>query len=196
MATRRCTRMPASLAAANFMVTSVQRSIIHRGRSSNSWDFFGPKIASSIPRKSANFRKLAIQLSLDHAVRSLRYVESLPASQCSVRVDMLVADRESGAFAFDMVEERPLRDVDAEGLLFPALERHGIGLIEVDGRSINAEPKSSTCLRIWESRGRRVGAQTIAVIQAALGENGGALWRGMAGPAGARLRPDPGGGPG
>jgi hypothetical protein len=64
-------------------------------------------------------------------------------------VEMLVADGGQGRVAFDIVDERPDRNIDDEGLLLLALEHHAIRLAEMDSVSINAEPRAGNAVRIW-----------------------------------------------
>jgi hypothetical protein len=112
-----------------------------------------------------------LQLSLDPAVRSFEYLESLHIEDCSIPVEMLVALRGEQRVAFDIVDERPVRDLDAEGLLLIALQQNAIDLVEVDGAAINAEPRAGNCLRILNWRGRR-DDDVRRLIEAALRENG------------------------
>jgi hypothetical protein len=83
-------------------------------------------------------------------------------------VEMLVADNDEGRVAFDIVDERPYRDIDAEGLLLLALEHHEIRLVEIDSANINAEPRSSNSLRIWRHGDHRVEKGLVAAIDRAL----------------------------
>jgi hypothetical protein len=69
---------------------------------------------------------------------------------------MLVAERDEGSVAYDIVDERPHRDIDSEGLLLIALERHGVTRVEIDAPSIQAQPLASNCERIWKHRGMEV----------------------------------------
>src|ERR1700727_2478135 len=85
---------------------------------------------------SSNFRWLAVQLTLDPTVKSLKFVTSLPVGDEEVEVGMLVVERDEGSVAYDIVDERPHRDIDTEGLLLIALGKHGITRVEVDARLI------------------------------------------------------------
>jgi hypothetical protein len=121
------------------------------------------------PKRSPNFDKLAIQLSLDENVTWLEFVRSLPLPEFNVHatIEMIVADRGDGRVAFDIVDERGPRDMDAGGLLFLALEHHQIRLVEMDDASINKEPRASNSSRIWEYRGHRVERGVLAAIDRA-----------------------------
>jgi hypothetical protein len=125
---------------------------------------------AKIPKRSPNFNRLVTQLWLDPETTWLEYVESLPVPEgnVSVMVEMLVADRDEGRVAFDIVDERPARDIDTEGLLLLALQHHEIRLAEMDSASINAEPRASNSLRIWRHRSLRVKQGLVAAIDRAL----------------------------
>jgi hypothetical protein len=103
-------------------------------------------------RRSPNFRRLAVQLTLDPTVKSLRFITSLPVADEEVAVGMLAVERDEGSVAYDIVDERPDRDIDFEGLLLIALEKHGIARVEVDARLIESEPRAGNCKRIWKHR--------------------------------------------
>jgi hypothetical protein len=118
--------------------------------------------------RSSNFHRLAVQLTLDPTVKSLRFVTSLPVADEEVAVGMLVVERDKGSVAYDIVDERPLRDIDSEGLLLIALERHGITRVEVDARSIDSEPRAGNCSRIWTHRDVAVSPDLCSRIDGAL----------------------------
>ena len=81
---------------------------------------------------------------------------------------MLVAERDEDSVAYDIVDERPHRDIDSEGLLLIALERHGITRVEIDARSIEAQPRAGNCERIWKHRDLEVKPDLRARIEEAL----------------------------
>lgn len=153
------------------MVTTVARIFPRSSRTADPGPVRSRKASTEIPGGTANFNMLALQLSLDPAVRSFEYVESLLVGDCSVPVAMLVALRGGRRVAFDIVDERPVRDLDAEGLLLIALHQNGIDLVEIDGAAINAQPRAGNCLRIWNCRGRTDDGVRRS-IEAALKENG------------------------
>lgn len=117
--------------------------------------------------RSSDLHKLAVQLSLDPGVRSLSFVTTLPVAGEQVAVGMLVAEREEGRVAFDIVDGRLHRDIDSEGLLLIALQQHDIARIETDAAAINDEPRASNCKRIWRYRDHRVSAGLLAKIERA-----------------------------
>jgi hypothetical protein len=109
---------------------------------------------------------------LDPLVRSIKYVDSLSALRRRVKVEMLIAEREDGRFAYDLIDERPPRDLDEEGLLLIALQENCIGLIEVDRTHVNKEPHASNCLLVWKHRSHPVAGSARAAIDRALRKHG------------------------
>jgi hypothetical protein len=114
---------------------------------------------------------LAIQLAVDPAVGAFRYVEWLPVLNRIVPVQMLVADTNDGRVAFDVVDERPERDLDEDGLLLVALQQHDIRLVETDRATIECEPRASNCRRIWRHRDRKLEASFLDAVDRALAEH-------------------------
>jgi hypothetical protein len=167
------------------MVTTVARTFLPSSGTTDPGPVRSRKASTRIPSRTANFNRLALQLSLDPAVRSFEYLESLHVEDCSIPVAMLVALRGERSVAFDIVDERPVRDLDAEGLLLIALQQNGIDLEETDGAAINAEPRAGNCLRIWNWRGRTDDGVRRS-IEAALTENGSLSIAALGPPAGLR----------
>jgi hypothetical protein len=151
----------------------VARPSEKRSSSTNADYLRTPKSSSPILKRSRSFNALVIQLSIDPVVRSIRYVDSLPAMGRRVKVEMLVAERDDGQrFAYDLVDEGPTRDLDSEGLLLLALEENGVNLIEVGRKQINEEPRASNCLLIWRHRTYPVDDSTKVAIVRALRKQG------------------------
>lgn len=109
-----------------------------------------------------------IQLSLDSSVRSISFVESLALDGDEVPVRMIVVDKDDGRVAYDIIDKRPYRDIDAQGLLLIALQRSGIRLVEIDSSMIDAEPRAANCCRIWRYRDHPVPAPVIKSVVSAL----------------------------
>jgi hypothetical protein len=120
--------------------------------------------------RSPTLRNLSIQLSLDPAVRSVAFVESLTLNGSEIPVHLVVADTSDGRVAYDIIDKRPHRDIDAEGLLLIALENHRIRLVEIDSSMIHAEPRATNCRRIWRYRHYAVPKPVIESIVSALAE--------------------------
>jgi hypothetical protein len=155
------------------IATAVVRPSRKRTSPPNADDFRTPKSSSAIPNGSRCFNNLVIQLSVDPLVRSIKYVNSLSALRRRVKVEMLIAEREDGGrFAYDLIDERPPRDLEEEGLLLIALQENCIGLIEVDRTQVNEEPRSGNCLLIWKHRSHPVDGFAKTAIDRALRKHG------------------------
>jgi hypothetical protein len=127
-----------------------------------------PEAVTTSWSKADEFQ-FAIQLLLDPHVTALEFRTSLSFSGREVPVEMFVADLDnSGRVAFDIVDERPYRDLDAEGLLLLALQSHSVRLIEIDHAAIAAEPRASNTRRLWGYREHRVPAPLRAAVDRAL----------------------------
>ncbi len=166
------------------IATAVARPSRKRGSPPEADDFRTPRSSSAIPKRSRCFNNLALQLSLDPLVRSIKYVDSLSALRRRVKVEMLIADREDGRFAYDLIDERPPRDLDEEGLLLIALQENCIGLIEVDRTHVNEEPRAGNCLFIWKHRSHPVDVSARTAIDRALTKRGPLTIRELGGIAG------------
>lgn len=113
--------------------------------------------------------QLAIQLLLDPHLMVLRYQSSLSYSGREIPIEMFIADLDDGErVAFDLLNERPYRDIDAEGLLLLALRSHRINLIEIDYATIDAEPRASNTRWLWSFREHRVPSDLRAAVDQAL----------------------------
>jgi hypothetical protein len=113
--------------------TAAARPSDRRSSATNADYLRTPKSSSPILKRSRDFSSLVIQLSIDPVVRSIGYVDSLPAMGRRVKVEMLVTEHDDGQrYAYDLVHERQTSDLDSEGLLLLALEANNIHLVEVD----------------------------------------------------------------
>jgi hypothetical protein len=126
-------------------------------------------VPKAVPTSWSKTDQFAIQLLLDAHVTALEFRTSLSLSGREVPIEMFIADLDDGGrVAFDIIDERPYRDLDAEGLLLLALQSHNIRLIEVDHAAIDAEPRASNSRRIWSHREHRVPTHLRAAIDRAL----------------------------
>ncbi len=126
-------------------------------------------VPEAVPTSLSKADEFAIQLLLDPHVTALEFRTSLSFSGREVQIQMFVADLdEGGRVAFDIIDERPYRDLDAEGLLLLALESRGIRIIEIDHAAIDAEPRASNTRRLWSAREHRVPAPVRAAVDRAL----------------------------
>lgn len=113
--------------------------------------------------------QFAVQLLLSPSVTVVNFVKSLPFLDHEVEINMFVADLDGDdRVAYDVISERPLWDIDHEGLVQLALEQHRIRLVEIDQANIAAEPLASNCERIWSYRDYPVPPPLEAAIDRAL----------------------------
>ena len=126
-------------------------------------------VPEAVPTCWSKADEFAIQLLPDPHVTALEFRTSLSFSGREVPVEMFVADLDDGGrVAFDIIDERPHRDLDAEGLLLLALQSHNVRLIEVDHAAIDAEPRASNSRRIWSYREHRVPVRVKAAVDRTL----------------------------
>src|SRR6202023_3475871 len=88
--------------------------------------FISAKTSTAIPAKHQLVRDALIAASLDPAVRSIDYIASARVAAASVRLCAIVIVRDDGRYVLDVLEARPLRDIDAEGLAQIALRDLGL----------------------------------------------------------------------
>lgn len=128
------------------------------------------RLAGADRRQRAAQSDLAIQLALDPAILSVRFMSSLDLLDRIVPIQMLVAETADGRIAFDIVDHRPERDLDEDGLLLLTLQQHGIRLVEIECATIESEPRASNCRYIWRYRDKRVAADVARAIDRAVAE--------------------------
>lgn len=138
---------------------------------------------SDVPRRTHDIRRppstplkvveFAIQLLLDPHVVDIEFRPSITFRGRDVAIDMLIASLNDGSqVGLDLIDERPYRDIDAEGLVLLALQSHNIRLIEVDDNFISREPRASNTRRLWNFREHRVPSRLQAFIDRALAARG------------------------
>lgn len=134
--------------------------------------FVGAKVRVPIQVRHDLVHEALVQASLDPAVRTLEHLPSAPFSGAPVPVDAIVVSRDDGRFALDVAEARPLRDIDAEGLILLALQEIGLRQLTLTAADIHAEPRHSNCRLVWSYRGTRVGVGLRVRILQALQDEG------------------------
>jgi hypothetical protein len=113
--------------------------------------------------------EFAIQLLLDPHITALEFRTSLSFSGREVPVAMFVADLADGScVAFDIIDERPYRDLDTEGLALLALQELNMSLVEIDHAIIYCEPRLTNTRRLWSFREYRVSTELRASIDRVL----------------------------
>ncbi|MDH2386403.1 hypothetical protein [Bradyrhizobium sp. CER78] len=116
-----------------------------------------PDAPKGLPTSLSRLDEFGIQLLLDPHVTALEFRTSLPYSGREVPLEMFVADLDDGErAAFDLIDQRPFRSLDGEGLLLLALQSHELNLIEIDSAVIDSEPRASNTRHLWSFREHRV----------------------------------------
>lgn len=87
--------------------------------------FSGAKTRGPVPAAHPLVHDALVQASLDPATRAIEHLPSAPFAGTEVPLDAIVLIRNRGRFALDVVDARPLRDIDAEGLALLALQDLG-----------------------------------------------------------------------
>jgi hypothetical protein len=111
--------------------------------------FISAKTSTVIPARHPLVRDALVQASLDPRVRSLDYISSTPVGTAQVALKAIVIVRDDGRFYLDVVEARPLRDVEAEGLALIALDRLGLAPLTLTAGDIKREPRYANAKAVW-----------------------------------------------
>jgi hypothetical protein len=134
--------------------------------------FISAKTATSIPARNALVRDALVQATLDPQVRTLEFIPSATVGTAPVALKAIVATRDDGRFYLDIVEERPLRDVEDEGLALIALSDLGLSPLTLDAVDIRREPRFANARAVWAYRMHPVGLEMRLQILTALQEFG------------------------
>lgn len=134
--------------------------------------FLSAKTSTAIPAKHQLVRDALVAASLDPAVRSIDYVASARVASQSVKLDAVVLVRDDGRYVLDVLEARPLRDIDAEGLAQIALRDLGLTPLTLSQADIRREPRFTNAKLVWSYRLCPVGISLRMKILGILGEDG------------------------
>ncbi len=129
--------------------------------------FVSAKTAVPIPSKHPALREALIQLSLDPRVRSIDYVPTAIVASEQIDLGAVVVHRVDGRFLLDVVQARPIRDLEHEGLSLIALEKLGLKPWVISAKSLRREPRCSNALFVWLYNGHPVAReQRKRILQA------------------------------
>jgi hypothetical protein len=134
--------------------------------------FISAKTSTAIPAKNQLVRDALIEASLDPAVRSIDYIPSARVASAAVKLCAVVIGRDDGRFVLDVVEARPLRDIDAEGLEQIALHDLGLAPLTISRADIQREPRFTNSKLVWSHRLHPVGLSLRMKVLGVLGEDG------------------------
>jgi hypothetical protein len=134
--------------------------------------FISAKTSTAIPAKSLLVRHALISASLDPTVRSIDYVASARVETAPVKLNTIVIGRDDGRYFLDIVEARPLRDIDTEGLAQIALRDLGLIPLTITREDIEREPRFTNSKLVWEYRMHPVGISLRMRVLGILSEDG------------------------
>jgi hypothetical protein len=134
--------------------------------------FVSAKTSTAIPSRNLLVRDALIQASLDPAVRSIDYVASARVAATPVRLDAIVIVRDDGRYVLDVIESRPLREVDAGELAQTALRDLGLSQLTITGDEIRREPRFTNAKLVWSYRLCPVGIGLRMKVLGILGDDG------------------------
>jgi hypothetical protein len=134
--------------------------------------FISAKTSTAIPAKHQLVRDALVAASLDPAVRSIDYIASARVSEASVKLCAIVIIRDDGRYVLDVLEARPLRDIDAEGLAQIALRDLGLLPLTLSQADIRREPRFTNAKLVWAHRMHPVGFAMRMRVLSVLQEDG------------------------
>ena len=134
--------------------------------------FISAKTATAIPARHPLLRDALVQASLDPQIRSLDFIQTTTVGTTPVALKTIVIVRDDGRFYLDIVEARPVRDVEAEGLALIALDRLGLAPLTLHAADIRREPRFANAKAVWEYRMHPVGIAMRLKILTVLQEDG------------------------
>jgi hypothetical protein len=115
--------------------------------------FVSAKTSTAIPSRCALVRDALVQASLDPAVRSIDFIPTARVGPTPVDLNAVVIARDDGRYLLDVLQARPLRDVENEGLALLALDQLGLPswtLTEADiGASRGLPTRASSGATAW-----------------------------------------------
>lgn len=134
--------------------------------------FISAKTTTAVPARHPLVRDALVQASLDPQVRTLEFVQSTVVNATQVALQAIVVVRDDGRFHLDVVEARPVRDVEVEGLALIALDRLGLAPLTLTAADIKREPRFANAKSVWAYRLHPVGIAMRLKILSVLQEDG------------------------
>jgi hypothetical protein len=134
--------------------------------------FISAKTTTAIPARHPLVRDALVQASLDPQVRTLAFVPTATVDATQVALKAVVVVRDDGRFYLDVVEARPVRDLELEGLALIALDRLGLTPLTLTATDIKREPRFANSKAVWAYRMHPVGISMRFKILTVLQEDG------------------------
>lgn len=134
--------------------------------------FVSAKTSTAVPTRNLLVRHALIEASLDATVRSIDFVASAQVAAAPVKLNAIVIVRDDGRYFLDVVEARPLRDIDTEGLIQIALRDLGLSALTVTRADIEREPRFTNARLVWSYALHPVGISMRMKVLNILHEDG------------------------
>lgn len=134
--------------------------------------FISAKTSTAIPAPHSIVRCALVQASLDPLVRSLDFIASTTVEATPVALKAIVVVQDDGRFYLDLVEARPVHDVETENLALIALDRLGMAPLTLTAADIRREPRFTNAQAVWEHRAHTVGISMRLKVLTVLEEDG------------------------
>jgi hypothetical protein len=140
--------------------------------------FVSAKTTVAIPAPCPLVRDALIQASLDSSVRTIEFLAQARVDATPVDLNATVIVRDDGRYVLDVVQARPVRDIEQEGLALIAYLRLGLSQITLTAADIKREPRFANSRLVWSYRLAPVGiSMRMAVLQILADEGPMALSR-------------------
>ena len=134
--------------------------------------FISAKTSTAVPARVPLVREALVQATLDPQVRSLDFVPTATVDATQVALRAIVVVRDDGCYYLDVVEARPVRDVEAEGLALIALDRLDLKALTLTSAEIRKEPLFTNANAVWRYRMHPVGIAMRLKVLTLLQEEG------------------------
>jgi hypothetical protein len=134
--------------------------------------FVSAKTTTAIPARHPLVRDALVQASVDPQVRALEFVPMAIVGAAQVALEAIVIVRDDDRFHLDVIEARPVRDIELEGLALIALDRLALTPFTLTAADIKREPRFANAKTVWAYRLHPVGIEMRMRILTVLQEDG------------------------
>jgi hypothetical protein len=134
--------------------------------------FYSAKAAVPIGYKAGRVRIALIQLSLDPSVDAIEFVPTVELSGTEVSVDAVIIVRDGAKWLLDLVDERPIAELDEVGLRLLAAEKIGLPTFSITSADLDRQPYANNCRLVWLCQNEHVPAGDRVRILQVLTEEG------------------------
>lgn len=134
--------------------------------------FVSVKCRRAIPSRSPLLRDFLIQSTLDPSITSIDYIPTHIIDGKPVNLNAVVIERDGLRHAVDLVDERPLRTIDDEGMSMIARKSLGLRVMPLRAAQIRAEPRLTNSREIWSHRSTNLIIEDRAAIVDAIEGSG------------------------